>query len=351
MGLRITFVLPQMSLSGGNKVTLTYADGLAARGHDVSVVHGQLTRLKDRISAWSFRRGADVHRPGSKVRILPVRGVPTDLTSFLPDADILIASWWETMEAVSMAPPSKGVKIHHVQDHEVFPYLPTRSAAVYRLPIPKIAVSRWLADLMRDTYGSNEVSLVVNPVDIGRFPWTGRTRAEAPMVGTVFSAASRKNSAMAFEAVEIARKRIPDLKLLCFGAERLPKAFAKLPFVEFHHKPAQEAIPDLYRRCNAWLFTSESEGFGLPILEAMAVGTPVIATHAGAAPDLVSARTGVLVGLNPGDMADAICRLFTLSEAEWRAMGRNCRAVAERHDVNSAVEQFEAVLLNHGRRP
>ena len=177
MGLRITFVLPQMSLSGGNKITLTYADGLAARGHDVSVVHGHLTRLKDRISAWSFRRGSNVHRAGTKVRIVPVKGLPADLPNFLPDAEILIASWWETMEAVSIAPASKGVKIHHVQDHEVFSYLPTRSAAVYRLPIPKIAVSKWLADLMRDRYGSNDVSPGRQPGRHRSFPWTDRTRA------------------------------------------------------------------------------------------------------------------------------------------------------------------------------
>src|SRR4051794_40105997 len=104
MGLRITFVLPHLSLSGGTMITLTYANGLAARGHDVTVVHGQMPRLKDRIAGSLFRRRDGVGGAGPKVRMLSARGAPADLPNFLPDADMLIASWWETVEAISRAP-------------------------------------------------------------------------------------------------------------------------------------------------------------------------------------------------------------------------------------------------------
>ena len=299
MGLRITFVLPHLSLSGGTMITLTYADGLAARGHDVTVVHGQMPRLKDRIAGSLFRGRGEFHHRRTKVRMLSARGAPASLPGALPDADVLIASWWETVEAVSGAPQSKGRKIHHVQGHEVFSYLPARSASVYRLPSHKIAVSNWLRDLMKNTYGCVDVDLVLNPVDTTRFGWSERSLSPTPMVGTVYSAAAVKNSEMAWEAVRLAREQIPDLKLLCFGADPLPKALSAAPFVEFHFKPGQAIIPDLYRSCDYWLFTSSEEGFGLPILEAMAVGTPVIATPAGAAPDLVNAKTGALVDSIP----------------------------------------------------
>jgi glycosyltransferase involved in cell wall biosynthesis len=76
----------------------------------------------------------------------------------------------------------------------------------------------------------------------------------------------------------------------------------------------------------------------------MAVGTPVIATPAGAAPDLVSDETGSLVGLNADEMARATLALYAQSETAWKAMSRACRAVAERHDIETAVSEFETAL-------
>lgn len=344
MGRRITFVIPHLSFSGGNKITLTYAEGLANRGHDVTVVHGPLPSLKARIAARFFPAAAHIHRPASNVRLVAATGKLTDIDKSLPDGDAVIATWWETVEAVNCAPRSKGCKYHLVQGHEVWPYLPARSAEVYRLPFHKICVSNWLLDLMRETYGSTDVSLVMNPVDIRRFTWMKRSRAPTPTVGTVYSLTPVKNSAMAFEAVRLARKEVPGLRLVCFGADELPPELRAVAGVEYVQRPAQDAIPDLYRTADAWLFTSTEEGFGLPILEAMAVGTPVIATPAGAAPDLVTEKTGTLVGLDPAEMARAIVRLFGEPEEKWQEMSRACRATAEAHDIESAVSEFEAIV-------
>ena len=63
---------------------------------------------------------------------------------------------------------------------------------------------------------------------------------------------------------------------------------------EFHLRPPQDRIRDIYSKCDAWLFGSRSEGFGLPILEAMACRTPVIGTPAGAAPELLGDGRGIL---------------------------------------------------------
>jgi glycosyltransferase involved in cell wall biosynthesis len=344
MPLKITFALPDLSLSGGHKITLMYANGLADRGHDVTVVHGQLPTLKGRIRSSLFPRSIKAHRPGPKVRLVAAKGKAADLPDCLPDADVVIASWWETVEAINQSSAAKGRKIHHVQGHEVFPYLPSRSASVYRLPLKKIAVSRWLFDLMRHEYGASDVSLVLNPVDTDHFGWINRARSSNPTVGTIYASTLIKNSKMAFEALGLARKVIPDLKFICFGAEKLPPNLAEIPLVQFHRTPQQDIIPDLYRSCDCWLFTSQSEGFGLPILEAMAVGTPVIGTAAGAAPDLITERTGALVSQDPADMASAIVSLLSKPSADWEMMSRACRATAEAHDVETAVSEFEAIV-------
>ena len=349
MSFRITFVLPHLSLSGGDKVTITYAEGLARRGHKVTLVHGRFPSSKGRLYQYLTGRDAKFHRPGPEVDLVPAKGLPADLPAFLPDSDVLIASWWETVESISAAPPSKGTLIHHVQGHEVFPYLPARSASVYRLNVPKIAVSNWLVEILLNTYGSKDVSLVMNPVDVDRFGWVGRSRLPLPTVGTLFSVTPVKNSAMALAAVRLARQSLPELRLTCFGTDQPPAEWLREPFVSFQLTPRQDVIPGLYRSADFWLFTSTSEGFGLPILEAMAVGTPVIGTRAGAAPDLINVNNGALVEHEPEAMANAIVRLFAKPESSWQKLSRSSRRVAQAHNVDRAVSDFEAVLHAHCR--
>lgn len=56
----------------------------------------------------------------------------------------------------------------------------------------------------------------------------------------------------------------------------------------------RERLPEIYRRADLFLFPSLNEGFGLPVLEAMASGIPVIASNRGALPEIVG-EAGILV--------------------------------------------------------
>jgi glycosyltransferase involved in cell wall biosynthesis len=68
--------------------------------------------------------------------------------------------------------------------------------------------------------------------------------------------------------------------------------------VEFRgHVPAEE-LAALYRGAACLVFPSRDEGFGLPLLEAMASGTPVVTTRAGALPE-IAGDAAILV--EPGD--------------------------------------------------
>ena len=53
----------------------------------------------------------------------------------------------------------------------------------------------------------------------------------------------------------------------------------------------EEQMPSLYRSAEALVFVSLYEGFGLPVLEAMACGTPVLTSNAGALPELAGDAT------------------------------------------------------------
>src|SRR5205085_8108239 len=129
-----------------------------------------------------------------------------------------------------------------------------------------------------------------------------------------------------------AQQRMPNLQLVAFGQERPSERLPLPDSSRFVFQPAQDQIKDLYASCDAWLFGSRSEGFGLPILEAMACRTPVVATPAGAAPELLAGGGGILVRpQDPKDMARAIGEVAAMSDAAWRAMSDAAYAEATRY--------------------
>lgn len=104
--------------------------------------------------------------------------------------------------------------------------------------------------------------------------------------------------------------------------------------------------------CDLWLWGSRAEGFGLPILEAMACRTPVVATRAGAAPQLLAHGGGRLV---PGDdaqaMAAAVREVLELSNEAWQHLSDAAWAVAQANRCEAATERFERYLQGLGRPP
>jgi glycosyltransferase involved in cell wall biosynthesis len=90
------------------------------------------------------------------------------------------------------------------------------------------------------------------------------------------------------------------------------------------------ALVNLYRRAALVVVPSRYEGFGLPAVEAMACGTPVVATSAGALPEVMRVgRGGLLVPRDdPALLAEAIGTLLDQAETR-RAMGARARPLIE----------------------
>lgn len=74
---------------------------------------------------------------------------------------------------------------------------------------------------------------------------------------------------------------------------------------------AREDLPSLYSAADLFVYPSQYEGFGLPPLEAMSCGTPVIASNTSSVPEVVS-DAGLLVDpLNVPEITSAMCRVLT----------------------------------------
>jgi glycosyltransferase involved in cell wall biosynthesis len=354
--MRINLLLPPDALVGGIRVVSIYARKLAERGHHVTVIQPrhprptfrQIVRTLKRTRSWPRRpTGGPSYFDGMERVIrrirLPHAGPIT--AADVPDGDLVIATWWEMAEAVWALPPSKGMKAHFMQDYEIWAGHVERVDATCRLPIPKIVIARWVANLLSSRFGQEPVALVPNSVDTLLFSAPHRGKQRAPTVGFTYTPMRNKGSDISIRAIEIARREMPNLKVITFGANA-PTPDLPLPRdADFFYRVPDRELPPIYAACDAWLFGTRVEGFGLPILEAMACRTPVIGTPAGAAPELLAHGGGVQVPMeDPEAMAEAIIHLCLLPDARWREISEAAHRTATSYSWEDATDRFEAAL-------
>src|SRR5262245_20851968 len=119
--MRITFVLNHVNLNGGIRVIAIFAERLKARGHTVTVVARPrpVASLKDKVKSAIKGNGWPIdpntlpdHFDNVDVdlRVIEARRPITDRD--VPDADVVIATWWETAPWVANLSPSKGAKVY-----------------------------------------------------------------------------------------------------------------------------------------------------------------------------------------------------------------------------------------------
>lgn len=354
--MKIVFVTSFFGLSGGARVVAIHAGLLADMGHKVTIVSqphprpSQRQRLKARFAGGRLPEPAsgEIYLEGLDIehRVLETSRPVVDAD--LPDADAVVATWWETAYWVAALSPEKGRKFYFVQGHEVFEELPWQiSRGSYYLPLKKIVVSQWLVDIMAETYGDHNAALVPNGVDMALFNAAPRTRQQRPTVGLLYSTAHFKGLDVCLAAIAEARAALPELETVAFGAVAPSPDLPLPPGTRYLRKPPQETIPTIYGSCDAWLVGSRSEGFGLPILEAMACRTPVIATQAGAAPDLI--QDGVNGHVVPQEdsatMAARLTDVLSLPPAGWQAMSIAAHTTARESRWDRVAERLERCLL------
>lgn len=354
--MRISWILPEAEYAGGIRVISIYSEQLIKRGHQVKVIstpRAQPTfrrRLRTlfRERRWlegAVKRATYFDELCIDHEVLDSARPVTDAD--VPDGDIVIATWWETAEPVNRLSASKGVKVYLMQDYgapgmELEELVPT-----WQLPLYMITISQFLVDLVHEHVPGLPVDVIQNSVDQDLFQAPPRTKAEVPTVGFLYRVEAVKGSDIVLEAVEIARLEIPNLRFLAYGPRKEPGGRPPPEGMEYIYFPENSELKDIYASCDAWLFASRREGFGLPILEAMACRTPVIATPAGAAPELVNARGGgVMVDHeDPAEMARAIVRFCTMEETEWKEFSDAAHETTQSYTWDDAGDVFEASLV------
>jgi glycosyltransferase involved in cell wall biosynthesis len=165
----------------------------------------------------------------------------------------------------------------------------------YELPAKRasavITVSDFTSASVADhlNVDTSRIHRVYPGIDMDLFQPGHRNAPDDPVLYYPARGLPHKNHARLFRAVERVRATHPRLKLILSGSDA--QSLHPLPdFVVHVGNITPNEIRDLYRAVTAVVFPSLYEGFGFPPLEALATGTPVVASRAGALPEVLTDR-------------------------------------------------------------
>ncbi|BDG70903.1 glycosyltransferase family 4 protein [Roseomonas fluvialis] len=178
------------------------------------------------------------------------------------------------------------------------------------------------------------------------------------MVGDRSGAGGYKNGILAFRAVAEAAKRGERLGIVCIGglADIEPDFRAAAPGIEMLRlKTDDAALRLVYAGAHALLYPSRYEGFGMPVLEAMACGCPVVTCPNSS---LLEVGGDAAVFVDADDVAGMADAILALRDPAVRA-GRVAAGLAQaarfttKAQADAAITAFRATIadLEAGRRP
>lgn len=220
-----------------------------------------------------------------------------------------------------------------------------------------IAVSRADERRMIELAGipREKVRLVMNGI-APLPPARGDVRAElgiprdAEVVGTMAVLRREKAHEVLIEAAELLASEFPKLKVLIAGTgpeeDRLRAAVRdrnlqdRVLLLGFRRD-----VADVLAVLDVAAFTSDREGLPLAVIEAMAAGKPVVATHVGGIRDLVEDGVhGLLVPpRDPSALADAIARLLRAPRLRMELGQRGQERQRRNFDISEVAGRVEAL--------
>jgi glycosyltransferase involved in cell wall biosynthesis len=198
-----------------------------------------------------------------------------------------------------------------------------RDRFVFRTVVPRsarraarvLAVSERTKRDLIELYDVPEEKIIVTPNGVDPAFSPDGPRVDEPAFGLVVGTLQpRKDPEAAIEALALLGNGT--LRLVFAGpdkggrasAERAAERNGLVDRVVFRGHVSQDELAALYRGAACLVFPSRYEGFGLPALEAMATGTPVVATTAGALPEVVGDAAILVEDRNPVALAGGIER-------------------------------------------
>lgn len=165
-----------------------------------------------------------------------------------------------------------------------------------------ITDSAFSRDEIVAAYGIGASKISVIPLGVSGVFRPGPERARGPVILHVGASHARRNLKFLIEVVAGLRSSVPGLRLVFVGAGRpevepltaLAASLGAPDVLQFEHDLDDLELCIWYQRAAVLAYPSRYEGFGLPVIEAMACGMPVVAGRGSSLTEVVG-DAGVLV--------------------------------------------------------
>ena len=217
-----------------------------------------------------------------------------------------------------------------------------------RLTDRVVGVSEDAAELCRqdDARSADRTVALLNGVDLDRFEYRGPANQRTAI--SVARLSPEKDFATLLRATWILIKDNPDFRLKIVGdggerqkLEQLSEELNLTNHVEFLGERSD--VSQLLPQAGFFVSSSRTEGISLTLLEAMAVGLPVVATRVGGNPEIVvEGKTGRLVQPQSPEALALAMRDLLKDQEGWPVFGELARQRVEQHfNVRNMVRQYE----------
>jgi glycosyltransferase involved in cell wall biosynthesis len=348
--MRISFIVSSLYLSGGMRVIVEYANRLAWRGHTISIVTpggtvdeviaGDLdpqVRVLETVRGWS-----DTRYDLGKVLL------SWQLVRAVPDSDVVVATHTPTTVPAWLAGRILGkgrLAWLYLDYKEMFRgrwveerLLTFAPHWFNRILVASQACRQEILDLAK----VESVMIGIGLSSMFR-PRQVERDDDARMVLFVGDARPRKGLRDFLQAASLVYQKEPKLKLAIVSKDTC-HIQSEVPFT-CCRRPSDKELTALYASCDVFVSASWYEGFGLPPLEAMACGVPVVLTDSrGIREFAVNGENCLMVPIrDPKALADAILRVLTDEELATR-IAANGLQTASRYSWDDAVDRFEQAL-------
>jgi glycosyltransferase involved in cell wall biosynthesis len=344
-GPRVTFLLPRnyQTPIGGYKVIYEYANGLSQRGWDVTVSH---------IS--TFKHGSYrglTRNLGFPVRPSRPNWFPLDKSvrslqwsgwnQFIPrHADAVVASSWETAEC--LGPNPRGLYL--LQHYETWDAPAERVDATWRLPLRKLAISRWLADKAEEL-GAGPITIIPNSINPKVFNMdVAPEERSSDEVAMLWHDKEWKGSKDGLEALQAVKEIRQHLHVTLFSAARPP---TELPaWISFVPNATQTQLRGIYNRAAVFVSPSHAEGWPLPPAESMACGAALVSTDIEGVRDYaVDGETALLAPIkSPKLLAGKIITLLDDSELRAKISRAGQELIVTKFSWNRSIAMMDAEI-------
>jgi glycosyltransferase involved in cell wall biosynthesis len=357
----------------GRPRILVAIKGLGIGGAEKLIAEG--ARYWDR-EAFDYRVAYALPWKDALVPSLESQGIPVTCIGskrgFLPDAWLRLGRMAseQGIDLIHAHLPSLGI-VARVGTRVPVVYTEHNIAQSYRWPLrvanrltyrgnaATIAVSDAVAASVAG-FGGREARVVVNGVAASvsaEDAWAARVElgvpADQPLVAHVGNIRPHKGHANLIAAAALLRHRDPDTLVVSIGGEKHAGDLERLERLA-RDRGVADRIRFLGSRSDALRFVaaadvvvnpSDFEGLPVAVLEAMALGRPVVATAVGGVPDLVApGASGILV--EPRDPVGLAAAVDTLLDdpAGARLIGANATEVIQQHyGLQAMVRSIESV--------